>query len=410
VESGTLVNGNYASTPIAARAELPGSGGNVGAGRIVEFASGAPVNGAGVTNPRNFAGGRDLETDSALRDRARAAIQSLSKGTVRALREGVLGVEDTVTGQRVTTANILESFVDNEVTVYVDDGTGFTPDQVDLARSALTAGVGVGVGSITVDDPTDFPETGMLILSPENAAQIEIIEFSAVDYVTGAITLVGVTVNAHDLGDEVALVDVITDSAEAGQNFFQLASFPVIRASHRIWLDDAGTGSPVLMDSGTDYLLSRGNGQLEITGGGVSELSVLVASYSYYTALLAQVQKVIDGDPDDATNFPGLRSAGINVLADVPIIRRITVLLTITAEPGVQEAGLVPEVQEVVESYINGLGIGEDIIVSEIIERAMGVVGMHDVAVILPASNIIVLENELPVPFDTSGDSLVIVS
>lgn len=410
VETGTLVNGNFDSTPIRARAEIPGTTGNIGVGLIQEFTSSPPFDGAGVTNRSNFAGGRDIETDAQLRDRARAAIQALSKGTVLALREGVLGVVDEVTGQRVTTANILESFVDDEVTVFIDDGTGFTPDQVDLVRDALASPVIAGAATITVTDASEFPEEGTIIISPEEAAQIEIINFSGVDQGTNVITLVGVTANAHDAGDEVALVDLIEDDAETGQNFFQLNNFPVVASSFRIWLDDGGAGSPVLQSEVTNYRLNRGTGQIEFIGAGVSAGSIIVGNYNYYTALLATVQKVIDGDPDDPVNFPGLRAAGVNVIADTPVIRRIDVRASVVGEPGVQESNLIPQVREAIESYINGLGIGEDVIVSEIIERAMRVDGMLDVIVTLPAANIIILENELPRPFDANGNTLVNIS
>jgi uncharacterized phage protein gp47/JayE len=98
------------------------------------------------------------------------------------------------------------------------------------------------------------------------------------------------------------------------------------------------------------------------------------------------------------------------VVVETPSIRRITVRISITAVAGTQEADLAANVQETIESYINGLGVGEDIIVAEIIERAMAVTGMFDVVVTLPTSNVTILENELPVPYDVSGNSLVTVT
>ena len=409
IATGTLINGNFESTDIDTRAEVPGTEGNIGVGKILEFTASPPFDGAAVANKKNFAGGRDIETDAQLRDRARASIQALSKGTVLALREGVIGVEDPVTGQRVTTANILESFVTDEVTVYVDDGTGFLPDQVQLSRDTLTAAVAGPVSSLVVADASEFPEEGTVLVSPEDPDQIEIIGFSGVDQGTNTISLVSVTTNLHDLGDEVALVDVIEESAETGQNFFQLGNFPVVENSFRMWVQSGGTGAPAIQTEGTDFRLSRGTGQIEFIGSGVAVNSVVIASYTYYTALLATVQKVIDGDPEDETNFPGLRAAGINVIADTPVIRRISVRLSVVAIPGVQEQTIIPQIQETIEAYINGLGIGEDVIVSEIIERAMRISGMLDVVVSTPTSNIIILENELPRPFDVSGNSLVVV-
>ncbi len=407
VEAGTLVNGDFRSTAIRARAEVPGSNSNITSAKITEFVSSPPFDGAGVTNLSNFAGGRDLETDARLRDRARAKIQSLSRGTVLALKEGVLGVADEVTGQRVTTSNILESFVDNIVSVYVDDGTGFTPDQVNMARDEVAVGVAVTDTTVEVVDASEFPSEGFILISPENAAQTEVIEYSGVDYTTNIITFVTPAAKVHDIGDEVALIDVIADAAEAGTNFFQTGQIPLVPSSYRLWLDDGGVGSPVLLEEDVDYNINRATGQIEMIGTGVLADSVLVANYNYYTGLLATVQKVIDGDPDDPVNYPGIRAAGIRAFATTPTIRRITVRASIVAIPGVQESDLVPLVIEAIENYINSLGIGENVIISEIIQRAMNVSGMLDVSVTLPTSNVIILENELPRPLAVDGSSLV---
>ena len=75
-EQGTIVAGDYESTPIRAKAEFAGTGGNIGIGQISEFATTAPFTGALVTNTVAAGGGRDLETDAQLRDRAKSQIQS----------------------------------------------------------------------------------------------------------------------------------------------------------------------------------------------------------------------------------------------------------------------------------------------------------------------------------------------
>ena len=411
-EAGTIVAGNYESTALRGRAEIPGTTGNVGVGKITQFASNPPFDGALVTNKSNFAGGRDIESDADLRDRARASIQALSKGTILALKEGVLGVEDPVTGQRVTTANILEDFVHDEVVVYVDDGTGFTPDQVDLPRTTVASIVSPGGGNIIVDSTEGMPEEGFLIISPEDN-QIEILEFSGVNHATNTISLATTAVNGHGIGSEVAVVDMINANAEAGEKFFDLANFPVVRSSYRLWVEQPGTVPPLEVDLQTedvDYFLNRGPGQIEFITSGVSAGARVVANYSYYTTLLHQVQKVIDGDPDDSVNYPGIRAAGVRVVAETPVIRRVTVRGSISAAPGFQEADLSPTVQESIEAYINGLGIGADVVRAEIIRRAMSVTGVQDFVLTLPLANVVILENELPRPVDVSGNSLVTVN
>jgi len=409
VDTGTLVAGNLSSTPIKVRAEIPGTAGNVGTAQITQFVSSPPFDGAALTNQSNTSGGRDIESDDELRDRAFASIQSLSRGTVLTLQQGVLGVEDPVTSQRVTTSNVLESFVTNEVTVYVDDGTGFTPDEVELARTFLHTNIGIAASSVVLDDVSNYPSQGVLIIEPSDLSKMEIIAFTAVNYATNTVTLATITAHAHIAGVEVSVVDQLTSNAESGESFFDLSKSPVVRASFRLWVKPPSQ-NPQLMTEDTDYFLNRGVGQIEFIGSGVAAGSAVIASYSYYTGLIAQVQKVINGDPTDPTNYPGLRAGGVRVIADTPVIRRVSVRLAISAKHGFQEQDLVPSVRETVEAYINGLGIGADVVLAEIIRRVMSVTGVADVVVSLPTSNVVVLENELPRPIDAAGTSLVSVN
>ena len=409
-EQGLLVNGNYESSSISAKAVVPGSGGNIGTGQITAFTSASPFTGALVTNNSPTVGGRDIETDADLRGRARDAIQGLSKGTVLALKDGVLGITDPVSGKRVATANVLETVANEEVIVYVDDGTGFVPDQNQLARSEVDNNTSQPSNTIPVVDGDDFPDSGYVILTPEVSARTELRAYTTVDRTVTPNTL-GMPVATgqdHNAGEEVVLVDVLTLAAESGQNFFHTTQYPIVQGSFRLWLDE-GTGF-TLQTLGTDYLLNRGTGDVEFTGSGVTTDAVVVASYTHYTGLLFEVQRVINGDPDDEVFFPGIKAAGVIVNVDTPTIRRITVSMSIAVEAGFSEIDLAPLVVEAVENYISGLGIGDDVIVAEIIDRAMGVTGMFNVTVTEPSSDVVILEDELPVAYSASGTTLVSAS
>lgn len=409
IEGGIIVNGNFESTPINAQAVTPGALGNVGASQISAFSAAAPFSGAGVRNVKKFAGGRDLETDQQLRDRARQQIQALSKGTITAIRAAALGVTDLVTGQRVTTANILEDFLNGEVIVYVDDGTGFTPDTVQLARTTLqlNPAPNPGAASLTLVDASRFPQSGYALVSTEDLTQIELVRFTAVNYTTNVMTLAAVTTRTHNLGDEVVLVDAINLAAQPGTSFLQLRNFPVVRGSFRLWIDNGGGFAPLIAI--TDYEINRGNGEIQLVSG-LAAGGRVVATYAYYTGLVKTVQTVVDGAKADPVNFPGVRAGGVRVVVETPIIHRVTVRLSITAQPGFTESSLTSQVREAVEAYISSLAIGDDVIRSEIIQRAMEVTGMYNVVVVSPASDVVILQNELPVPFDSNGTSLVTVT
>ena len=407
VGSGVIPNGNYESTPISAKALEPGINSNVGSGKITQFSSAPPFTGALVTNDTLFTGGRGVESDADLIDRATEHLQALGKGTPQALKEAVLGVTDPVTGQRVATASVLEKFSTDEVIIYIDDGSGFVPDQVVFARDSLDATYAAAVGVLSVSDSGEFPSEGFLLASPESV-QAEVVEWVDVDYVTHDITLSSPTVNTHDTADEVVQVEVITASSEAGVDFFSLVKHPVARSSQRLWVGPSAS-SLTLQVEGTDYYLNKARGRIEflspLTAG-----SFIAIEYTYYVGLIFQAQRFVNGAVGDPIAFPGVVAAGIEATVETPAIRRITVRLSISVNDGFEEAALVPSVQTAIESYITALGIGDDVIVSEIVERAMGVSGMYNVVVQEPTSDLSVSSNELPVPTSASGTSLVVVS
>jgi uncharacterized phage protein gp47/JayE len=409
IENGTIVNGNYSSTSIKARAVLPGLAGNVGSGRITQFTSSAPFSGASVTNLASFGAGKGEELPEELRSRALGKKQAASRGTPLALKEAVRGVTDAVTKQRVSTSNVLEDFENDEVIVYIDDGTGFTPDQVQLGTTTVGTAVLAGAGTVEIDDAVDFPDAGYIVISPENSSQIELLEYDGVDRTVSpaVVSLIGSTVNAHDVGDEVVLVDVLDLSAEEGTNYYETSDLPIVRNSYRLWIDN-GSGL-TLQTEDVDYILKRGLGRIQLIGDGTDAGDVVVTTYTYYTGLVATCQKIINGDETDEVNFPGVYTAGIPPVVETPTIRRITIRLLITAIEGKDKDDLLPLVRTVVETYISSLGIGNDVILSEIIKRAMRVPGMYNCKVITPTSDVAVSENELPVPYDTQGDSIVTI-
>ena len=410
VAGGTIVNGNYESTPIATKGVATGILSNVGTGQITQWSSAAAFDGALVTNDTLFTGGAFIESDTDLQDRALLHLQSLGKGTPLALREAVLGVTDPVSGQRISTASVLEKFATDEVIIYVDDGSGFVPDQVALARDAFALApdpIAIGSGTYTLLSATDFPSEGFVLASPESA-QAEVMEYTAVDYVTEVLTLSGTTTNTHNASDEVALVEVITTSSASGVDFYKLKKWPVVRNSQRLWVGPSSSNLTLQVE-GTDYYINKARGKIEFLSP-VTTGSYIAVSYTYYTGLIFQAQRFVNGSSDDDIAFPGVVAAGIEATVETPNIRRITVRLSITANAGFEESALAPNVRSTIESYITALGIGQDVIKSEIIERAMAVAGVYNVIVQEPTSDLSISTQELPVPVGATGVTLVTVN
>jgi uncharacterized phage protein gp47/JayE len=85
-----LADGEDTLNNILVSCVTAGSIGNAPLGAITQFGT-TPFNGAQVTNTIAFSNGRDLETDQELRERIKNHIQSLSKGTLIAILNGIVG-------------------------------------------------------------------------------------------------------------------------------------------------------------------------------------------------------------------------------------------------------------------------------------------------------------------------------
>ena len=407
-EPATIVAGNLYSNEVLIKATSLGVSGNVGAGRISKFSGAPPFTGAQVVNDSAISGGTNSESDVDFRDRAVQQLQSLSRGTVLALKTAAIGVEAPTTGQRVVSANILEDFVEDEVIVYIDDGSGFTPDLTSLPVTSLAAALSGGEGQISLADAGDFPSSGYLFIPNDGTNDGELVAYESVS--GNIVTVDGTVSGAHDSAAFVLFVQVITASAETGRRRFSLRNIPVVRSTDRLFIKEPLASDWTEQVRGVDYEIDRGTGEIIfVAEAGLEAGTQLIAAYSYYTKLVAEVQKVLEGDEDDSTNYPGVKAAGVFLSVEAPTLRRITVRLTISAEQGYVESDLVDDVARSVEAYITSRKIGQDIIRARIIDACYDVTGVRDVTVSAPTANITILEDELPVPFDNDGNSLVTV-
>ena len=395
--------GNFFSNRVTARANTAGTTGNVGAGRVNQFSGSKPFQSAGVTNLSPSTDGSNRENDEDFLDRGLRELQSLSRGTPLAIRSASVGITDPGTSQRSVSSNIVEDFVNDEVIVYIDDGTGLIPSTQSLPSETLNGALAFAATEAVVAASADLPSVGTYLIEGSTPELVDVI---AKDDSSNTLTFDGATTVAHLDGTTISFVDVITPAAEAGRRRFQVQNFPVVRGTDQLYVD-AGAGI-VELTPGTDYVLNRGTGELQIVDtAGVAEDAIVFAQYTYYTNLIATVQKVLEGDEDDPTSFPGVKAGGIFLTVEAPTKRRISVTASISAKPGFVESNLRPLVQEQIEAYISSRKLGEDVIISNMVSRALTVSGVLDIRISSPTNNISVLENELPVALDSNGDSLI---
>ena len=128
-----------------------------------------------------------------------------------------------------------------------------------------------------------------------------------------------------------------------------------------------------------------------------TDVTLGVDGYLYYTGLLRRVQRIVDGYEPDAENFPGRRSVGGLIETLPPLIRRVSITVNVTTGDGVNLGDISNNIKSAVINYVGGLGVGEDVILSEIIAAIIAIKGVAAVTFTNPipsTERITIADNE----------------
>jgi len=201
--------------------------------------------------------------------------------------------------------------------------------------------------------------------------------------------------------DFITADDTIIASAVGGESTFFTFQKPI---------KDDGTfvleinAVPQTRGVGFDFTLDPTSGKIILDPvtypTGLTALDAVTANYRFFIGLIQQTQKVIDGDPGDPLRFPGVRAGGIRVTVGTPLAIFQTISGNVSVLNGFDPAVVALQVGDAVQDYINSLDIGENVIVAEIIQRAMDVPGMFDLTILnltgtSPALNQVILETQI---------------
>lgn len=115
-----------------------------------------------------------------------------------------------------------------------------------------------------------------------------------------------------------------------------------------------------------------------------TDVTTGIDGYLYYTGLLRRVQRIVDGYEPDAVNYPGRRAVGGLIETLPPLIRKIVITVNVTTDEGVNLGDISNNIKSVVINYIGTLGVGQDVILSEIIASIMGIKGVGAVTFTSP--------------------------
>lgn len=115
-----------------------------------------------------------------------------------------------------------------------------------------------------------------------------------------------------------------------------------------------------------------------------TDVTTGIDGYTYYTGLLRTVQRIVDGFEPEATTYPGRRAVGGQIETLPPLINRITVSLNVTTNEGVNLNEISNDIKTAIIDYVDGLGVGEDVIIAEMIVSVMSITGVAAVTFTTP--------------------------
>ena len=106
--------------------------------------------------------------------------------------------------------------------------------------------------------------------------------------------------------------------------------------------------------------------------------------YTYYTGLLQRVQHTVDGYEPDSANFPGLRAVGGFIETLPPLPFNINIAMNISTNNGINLGDISNNIMSAIINYVESLGVGDDVILSEIIVAVMQINGVLAATFTLP--------------------------
>lgn len=413
-ETSVISNGNYKSDSIKVVTTTLGQSSNIPPKRLNQIVGSPPFSGASVINVSSISGGRNIESDDDLKGRIAQHIAGLAAGTDAAVFDAALTVSDPVTNKRVERVSLLHSTDENILYVYIDDGsTSEIAETQALASDTLKEELAVDATKLRVESISGFPVASLvnpkyILINAlgKNSLEPYIVKYTGVDgdYLTG---LDPVPKSVYPVGTSVNLVEIVDSSTELNRKYYFLDNSPITEDEPVLAYTNSVLGNATklnrlvpgeIQETTHDFILNKSNGQIEmLKNKNLPEGSFLVCAYENFTGLVQLAQRTLDGDLNNASVFPGVRSAGVQLLVRPTNKTSIDITMDITIDSSITDMDTASFLaRQFTISYINSLGIGEHIILAEIIERVMTIDGITNVKITTPEDDITMLHSRAP--------------
>jgi uncharacterized phage protein gp47/JayE len=136
-------------------------------------------------------------------------------------------------------------------------------------------------------------------------------------------------------------------------------------------------------------LSSANGGYLSLLGkmNYPTTISFGLDGYKAYAGLVAQLNKVIYGDPTNPVQYPGVRAGGTAIGIKPALTKRVQVALAVRTKIGIDPITITNQIQASVAAYVRSLDVGQPVSISSIVSAAGSVNGVTSVAIVSPTYN-----------------------
>jgi uncharacterized phage protein gp47/JayE len=326
-----------------------------------------------------------------------AAIEALPNWSATLVKSGTLACnslyqytsKEVINSKNYLYTNGLDIMLDTADAITIPVGFSISKDNLQILTTAST---NLLAGDSGCQCPAQVSQTGT----------IGNISINAID-----------TRNAQgSINSNIAGIEnVINDSAFSGGSEEETSSQRQVRFSETVTALNAGTKSGIISAIKNIQGIRSVGMRTSYPFKGTNTIIVDDGSGIISAALLAAVEKVLYGDPNDIANYPGKNAEGVGYNIIAPVIVDVDIAVTVSRLSTVNVDSLViqVDVQTAIEQYINTRQLGEDVLLSEIVRVGKNSnAAAYDLIVTSPVSNIVIDENEFSKTGAGTGGSVTV--
>lgn len=107
-----------------------------------------------------------------------------------------------------------------------------------------------------------------------------------------------------------------------------------------------------------------------------------IDGYKVYSGLVQQAHRIIDGLPQNTVLYPGVKAAGAVVEVQTPLIKSISLSISLKPKDGVTLNSISDLVKASIADYVNDLGVGKAVVLSEIVRVVQSLPGVFSVQIL----------------------------